>query len=125
MTLNERIIVSAYTGVLMCDFRHVHKYIEEKLGRPVWTHEMAIDAVQQEIKRALKPDFLELCGNENDDKISGWIINDYTPCIDEPAPRKCVQKREIMYKCQKCGREVKEKTTYCPHCGTMNIKDET
>lgn len=35
MTKQERIIVSAYTGFLMCDFSDVHKYIEEKLGRSV------------------------------------------------------------------------------------------
>ena len=43
MTLEEQIIVSAYTGYLMCDVSNVHKYIEKKLGRPVWTHEMATE----------------------------------------------------------------------------------
>lgn len=64
MTKQERIIVSAYTGVLMCDFQCVHEYIEKKLGRPVWTHEMASYNVQDEIKRAVKADFLALCGND-------------------------------------------------------------
>lgn len=64
MTRQEKIIVSAYTGVLMCDFSDMHKYIEEKIGRPVWTHEMASYNVQEEIKNAVKPDFLALCGNE-------------------------------------------------------------
>ena len=41
MTKQERIIVSAYTGFLMCDYDDLHKYIEEKVGRPVWTHELA------------------------------------------------------------------------------------
>lgn len=63
MTKQERIIVSAYTGFLMCDFSDVHKYIEEKLGRSVWTHEMALDNVQYEIKKAVKEDFLSLCDN--------------------------------------------------------------
>lgn len=64
MTLNERVIVSAYTGVLMCDFQHVHEYIERKLGRSIWTHEMSSSDVQDEIKTAVKQDFLALCGNE-------------------------------------------------------------
>lgn len=64
MTNQEKIIVSAYTGVLMCDFSDVHQYIEEKLGRTVWTHEMAGDAVWEEIKQAVKPDFLSLCGTQ-------------------------------------------------------------
>ena len=61
MTYREKVIVSAYTGYLMCDFSDVHRYIEEKLGKPVWTHEMANDAVQEEIHKATAHDFLELC----------------------------------------------------------------
>lgn len=64
MTKQERIVVSAYTGVLMCDFNDLHKYIEEKLGRPVFTHEMASSTIQAEIRKAVKPDFLSLCSNE-------------------------------------------------------------
>lgn len=61
MTKQECIIVSAYTGVLMCDFSDLHKYIEEKLKRPVWTHELADHAVWEQIKEATKQDFLRLC----------------------------------------------------------------
>lgn len=49
MTKQERIIVSAYTGVLMCDFEYMHKYIEEKLGRPIYTHELGSATLQKEI----------------------------------------------------------------------------
>lgn len=104
----------------MCDFQHVHKYIEEKLGRPVWTHEMALDAVQDEIKQVTKQDFLELCGNEDDEEASGWVINDYTPCIDEPEPRQYMQKSIIKYECPKCCMEFDERTKYCPNCGNKN-----
>lgn len=51
MTKQEKIVVSAYTGVLMCDFDDLHEYIEDKLGRSVWTHELASEAVSAEIKR--------------------------------------------------------------------------
>lgn len=66
MTPQERIIVSAYTGYLMCDFPLVHKYIEEKMGRPVWTHEMreSNKEFREELMRRVKPDFLKLCGND-------------------------------------------------------------
>ena len=37
MTKQELIVVSAYTGFLMCDFNDLHKYVEEKLGRPIYT----------------------------------------------------------------------------------------
>lgn len=66
MTLQEKIIVSAYTGYVMCDFSHVHKYIEKKMGRPVWTHELAASNTQflEEIRWRILPDFLAICKGE-------------------------------------------------------------
>ena len=64
MTLQEKIIVSAYTGFLMCDWSSVHKYIEEKMGRPVWTHELADRNLIAALRERMKPDFLALCGPE-------------------------------------------------------------
>lgn len=61
MTKYEAIVVSAYTGFLMCDFNDMHEYIEKKLGRPIWTHELAFDLVQKEIHEKVKPDFLKIC----------------------------------------------------------------
>lgn len=61
MSEQERIIVSAYTGYLMCEFDKVHEYIEKKLGRPVWTHELACKETWEEIRKATKDDFLSLC----------------------------------------------------------------
>ncbi len=61
MTDREKIIVSAYTGVLMCDFNNLHKYIENILGRPVFTHEMADKSVQDEIKEKARKEFLTIC----------------------------------------------------------------
>lgn len=62
MTYHEKIVVSAYTGYLMCDFADMHEYIEKKLGRPVWTHEMADEDIQEAIRNAVHPDFIALCG---------------------------------------------------------------
>lgn len=64
MTKQEKIIVSAYTGILMCDFDDMHKYIEEKMGRPVFTHQLADEKFVEKIKEAVKPDFLELCNED-------------------------------------------------------------
>lgn len=61
MTKDEKLIVSAYTGVLMCDMGDFQKYIEDVLGRPVWTHELADHNVVEEIKAKVKDDFLALC----------------------------------------------------------------
>lgn len=64
MTDEERAIVTAYTGVNMLardKFSIFHKYIQDILGRPVWTHELADPAVWEEIKKKSKKDFLDLC----------------------------------------------------------------
>jgi hypothetical protein len=61
MTKEEKLIVSAYTGILMTDFDSLHEFIEKKLGRPVWTHELADKLVWNELKETLKEDFLKLC----------------------------------------------------------------
>lgn len=61
MTTQEKIIVSAYTGVLMCEFSDMVKYVEKILGRRVFTHEFAEEEVCKEIKEKSKADFLKLC----------------------------------------------------------------
>lgn len=63
MTKQERVIVSAYTGFLMCDFGDMHEYIEKIMGRPVWTHELAMKPIMDEIKQKSKHDFLALPQN--------------------------------------------------------------
>ena len=63
MTKREKIVVSAYTGVLMCDFDELHAYIEELMRRPVWTHELADDEIQKQIAELAKPEFLEICAS--------------------------------------------------------------
>jgi hypothetical protein len=52
MTDREKAIVMAYTGICMLTgdkFQIFHKYVEEIMGRPVYTHEMGIKAVDDEI----------------------------------------------------------------------------
>ena len=60
MTKREKQVVSAYTGVLMCDFSDLHEYIEELIGRPVLTHELADDDILDEIKDKSMEEFLQI-----------------------------------------------------------------
>ena len=60
MTKREAAIVSAYTGILMGDMNDLHQYIEELLGRPVFTHELTDQALVNEIKDKAKPDFIAI-----------------------------------------------------------------
>jgi hypothetical protein len=54
-------VVGAYTGVLCGDFQDYHVFIEELLGRPVWTHELADPNVMAQIKDAARPAFMAIC----------------------------------------------------------------
>lgn len=64
MTREEAILLSAYTGFLLApDFSEVHKFCEDTLGRPIWTHEFADGCVQKEIQAKLRPQIMELVQN--------------------------------------------------------------
>lgn len=68
MTLKERVIVETYTGVCMTsgeERSEVYKYMAELMGRPVFTHELAEDAVVAELKERSKSDFINLCKSES------------------------------------------------------------
>lgn len=67
MTLEERVIVETYTGYCMTspeERDEVYKYMAEIMGRPVYTHELADKAVQEELKEKALPDFKALCITE-------------------------------------------------------------
>lgn len=59
LTKEQAAIVGAFTGVVAGPFGDVHEYAELKLGRPLFTHELALRA--DEIRAAAKEDYLALC----------------------------------------------------------------
>lgn len=61
MNKKERLVVSAYTGILMCEFHELQEYIERLLGRPVLTHEFADHSLWDAVKEKVRPEFLRLC----------------------------------------------------------------
>ena len=77
MTYQECVIVSAYTGYLMCEISDLHKYIEEKLGHPVWTHEMADKAFRENLHKAAKEDFLALCQSNMKKQMPDYKPGEY------------------------------------------------
>lgn len=67
MTKNEAVLISAYTGFLLTkDFSDVHRFCEELLGRPVFSHEFAITETQKEIQEKCKPMIIDLIGHEKE-----------------------------------------------------------
>lgn len=113
MTDKEKAIVMAYTGIAMLTgdkFEIFHKYVEEIMNRPVFTHELATYA--EEIKERAKFDFLALCAEEelpdatfefhrDDMYAGGW----YLQCT------RC--KQNFSGK----GFLFLDHENYCPHCG--------
>lgn len=66
MTHTEAVLISAYTGFLLTkNFADVHKFCEDLLGRPIWTHEFANKEVQKEIHEKCKPMILEMIKGED------------------------------------------------------------
>ena len=69
MTDREKAIVMAHTGICMLTgekYGVFHKYIEDILGRPVYTHELAIQSISDEIKEKSRDDFIKLCKEEQE-----------------------------------------------------------
>ena len=120
MTRDEAILLSAYTGFLLVqDFSDVHKFCEDTLGRPIWTHEFADEDVQKEIQDKLRPQIMKLIystnalrpvSQEQVEKVwrGGWV-----PYLDGEHIMP-----ERYYRCLKCGdRGYMRKRNFCPYCG--------
>jgi hypothetical protein len=70
MTKHELAIIMAYTGISTLtgeDFNIFHKYVEDLMGRPVYTHEFASRFIENELKERSKPDFIRLCQTATED----------------------------------------------------------
>ncbi len=60
LTKEQAAIIGVYTGVLVGDFSDMHEYIEKIMKRPVFTHELADKLLVAEIKKAAKPDLMNI-----------------------------------------------------------------
>ena len=61
LTREQAAVLGAYTGITCGPFADVHRYAEEKLGRPIFTHEFASVGMADRLRVASKSDFLRLC----------------------------------------------------------------
>ena len=114
MTNEEKAIVMAFTGACMLTedkFDIFHKYVEDLMGRPVYTHEIGMLA--DEIKERAKDDFINLCKTEDkaleQPKVGRWIEVDPLGTGDK------------AYQCSECKTGdwsiTVEEYQYCPYCG--------
>lgn len=92
MTDREKAIVMAYTGKTMLTgnkFQIFHKYVEDIMGRPIWTHELGIESIVDEIKAKSKDDFIALCTDESSsENPNKWIPVKYHEITDEERERE-------------------------------------
>ena len=117
MTDREKAIVMAYTGVAMLKgdkFNIFHEYIEQILGRPVWTHELGDEAVWNEIKEKSKDDFIEICRTEDKrvERPRGhWI--------EESSETGALSIKYTWFRCSQCGwsNSLVIPKNFCPNCG--------
>ena len=61
MTKKERLIVTAYTGVMMVEEDEFYDYLEELMGRPILAKELNSEEFAEEVIEAVKDDFMRLC----------------------------------------------------------------
>lgn len=60
MNRRESAIIGAYTGIQAGPFSALHEYLEEIMGRSVYTHELVNEELWAEIKQRSKDDFIAL-----------------------------------------------------------------
>lgn len=61
MTKREAAVIAAYTGILIGEFSAMHEYIEEVMGRPVYTHELGNEEFTKgELREKVYPEFMEI-----------------------------------------------------------------
>ena len=112
MTDREKAIVMAHTGICMLTgdkFKIFHGYVEDIMGRSVWTHELGIGTIADEIKEKSKDDFIALCA-------------------DKLGPGHWIKKKGMIY-CSECGDgfdvfNFYDPFKYCPSCGMRNEVEE-
>lgn len=60
LTVEQAVIISAYTGYFISSFSDMHEYVEKVMGRPVWTHEMGNATFMESLREKTKADFIAL-----------------------------------------------------------------
>jgi len=60
LTKEQAIIVSGYTGFLICQFSDLQNDVEKRMGRPVWTHEFGDEIFTEKVEDLYREDFIAL-----------------------------------------------------------------
>ncbi len=66
MTKHESIVLTAYTGILMCNFSDMQEYADKLLKRATLTHEFGSEKFQDKLKELCKAEFMAIVTNIKD-----------------------------------------------------------
>ena len=61
LTKEQAAIIGLYTGITCGPFADVHELAEKIYGSPIFTHQFANEEFFNELKKLVKPMFLEIC----------------------------------------------------------------
>lgn len=66
MNKREAAIITAYTGIFMGHGSEFHRYVEEKFGHSIFTHEFASARFWERLKELCHDDFMKLIEKMDD-----------------------------------------------------------
>ena len=66
MTKREAVVLSAYTGKLLCDFDDYHKYVESLFGCTIFTTELPM--LKEDIQERAEEDAMQILKNLSDEE---------------------------------------------------------
>jgi hypothetical protein len=64
-TYHDRMVLSAYWDILLCEFDHYHDYIEQLLGRPVMINELCGEQIRAQISEASRAEAEAILGKKS------------------------------------------------------------
>ena len=63
LTQRQAAVIGAYTKIICGPLNELQAYIEEIMGRPVWTHELG-GGLWDEVREAARDDFMAIVREE-------------------------------------------------------------
>lgn len=61
LTKEQALIITGYTGYLACEFNLFHEDVENRMGRPVFTHEFGKEQFTEQLRDLYRVDYLATC----------------------------------------------------------------
>lgn len=64
LTKEQALVITGFTGITACLFNEFHHDVEQRLGRPVWTHEFGSSDFSEKLREVYREDFLAMIPEE-------------------------------------------------------------